>query len=322
MNLYYDSDLPADRPEPRQTESNFQDELREALIAFCRLPSDAVSNIEETMRASQMTFCDAAVHTGLVTEHEAADASAWVRERARPRESAIIETALRRRGGDTNQALTTVRHAGHGHACARLAIAHRSDSAHAERIRALRTELLLLNEIDRQASCVAVLSPCAGEGRSQLTAELAIAFAQLGRSTLLVDADLRKPGQHELFGLQSQWGLAQSLTFGQSAELFGVEGLPHLTVVPAGPPSPHPTELLAGDRLNLLITRWRHSYDFIFIDTPPVSLNSEAISVAALAGGTLVVGRAQRTPYELLKETIHRLRLTQTRVLGAIIGDF
>jgi protein-tyrosine kinase len=307
------------RAESPRDLAGHEHELREALIAYCRLPAEAVESITAAMHASNMGFLEAAVHVGLVTEREAADAQAWVRDSAARREAGVVETALRRQGSARAPA---VRHAGVGRPNELLVLAHDPEHSHSERIRALRTELLLLNETDRQASCLAILSPGPGEGRSLVAAELAIAFSQLGRRTLLVDADLRRPSQHLLFGIDAHWGLAQSLAFGQPSQLFGVEGQQYLSVLPAGPLSSNGSEVLSSGRIGQQISRWRYGYDFIIIDTPPVSMYPDAVSIAAMAGSAVLVSRAQTTPYKAIRETLRRLGLTQSRILGAVISTF
>jgi protein-tyrosine kinase len=296
-----------------------QEELREALIAYCRLSSEAVEQIDESMRATHLSFSDAAVHVGLVTEKESAEAQAWVRNSQARRHSNIIETAVRRQGLGHGQSVA-IRHTLIGKPCSRLLPACDPSNPHSERLRALRTELLLLNESGREACCIAVLSPCPHEGRSQLAAELAIAFSQLGRRTLLIDADLRRPSQHALFGAEVQWGLAQSLAFGGPPHLIGIEGLPFLTVLPAGPRALNPAELISGGRLESHIKHWRRDQAFIVIDTPAVSQYSDALTIAAMVGQVLIVSRAQTTPYKEVKGLLQRLGPTQARVLGAVVN--
>jgi receptor protein-tyrosine kinase len=294
-----------------------QEEIREALIAYCRLPAESVEQIEEAMRATQLSFSDAAVHVGLVTEKEAGEAYSWVRASQARRHSNIIETALRRQSLGRN---LTVRHSLVGKPSSRLLPACDPSNPHSERLRALRTELLLLNEPGREAACVAVLSPCPHEGRSQLAAELAIAFSQLGRRTLLIDGDLRRPTQHSLFGAEVQWGLAQSLAFGEPPHLIGVEGLPYLTVLPAGPRVLNPAELISGGRFENLLRHWRREHAFVVVDTPAVSQYADALTIAAMVGHVLLVSRTQITPYKELKGLLRRLGPTQARVLGAVVN--
>jgi protein-tyrosine kinase len=295
------------------------EEHREALIAFCRLPAEAVAQITEAMGAMNLSFSDAAVHVGLVTEREAAEADAWVRATIARRNSKVIETALHRQ---TAARSVTVGHTVVGKPSSRLLSAYDMNNPHSEQIRALRTELLLLIETTRQASCLAILSPGSGEGRSQLAAELAISFSQLGRRALLVDADLRNPTQHLLFGAQVQWGLAQSLAYGEPPHLIGVQDLPFLTVLPSGPQVPNPLELISGGRFENLIRQSYQNYDFIVIDTPAVSQFADALTIAAMAGRVLLMSRAQTTSYKDMKAMLHRLGPTQTRILGAVISTF
>lgn len=313
MNAYFDEALQA---EPRP---DFAQELREALIAQCRLNSEAVERISESMRGSGMSFDAAAVHIGLVTEREAEEAGAWTRATLASREASVVEQALRRQGSTRQLAAT---HAGIGRPSPELAFMHNAQHPYGERIRALRTELLLLKETDRQAGCLAILSPCSGEGRSHLAAELAIAFSQLNRRTLLVDADLRNPSQHLLFGIESQWGLAQALTFGQASQVFGVQGLPFLSLIPAMPPAPNPSELLSAGGLKQLIRRWRFTYEFIILDTPPISRYPDALNIAATCHNVMLLGRARFTPYRDMRAALRRLGSTQSRVLGAVMGNF
>jgi protein-tyrosine kinase len=300
-------------------EPHFDDELRQALIDYLRLSTEAVNRITEASRASRLSFSDAAVQTSLVTSNEVAEARAWVRATMAGRNRSVIETALHRQSG--TRALT-VRPSAIGKPSSRLIIAFDSDNPHSERIRALRTEVTLLSEAAKQAICFSILSPRSAEGRSQLSAELAIAFSQIGRRTLLVDADLRRPSQHLLFGADCQLGLAQSLAYSDAAQMIAVEGLPFLSVVPSGPVMPNPSELLSGSRFGSLIRRWRNEYEVIIVDTPPVSQFADALTIAAMSGNVLVVSRANSTPYRDMKEMLRKLGLTKSRILGGVISTF
>jgi receptor protein-tyrosine kinase len=106
-----------------------------------------------------------------------------------------------------------------------LILVHDPDNTYSEQIRALRTELLLLNGASRSGNMMVILSPCQGEGRTQLCAELAIAFSQLGQRTLLVDADLRRPRVHALFDSDNTSGLGQALATGGVPQLLADVGL-------------------------------------------------------------------------------------------------
>jgi len=203
----------------------------------------------------------------------------------------------------------------------RLLIAHDPYDPHCERIRALRTELVLRRPA-AGAESIALLSPGGGEGRSQLAAELAIAFSQLGRPTLLVDADLRNPAQHLLFEASNQVGLVQAIEQADSPCLHPVEGHRHLSLLTAGPAPDNPLELLLNSRFAALMEEWRHSFDFVIVDTAPVTHYSDALAVASLVGRVLALCRARRTSYRDTRDMLRRLAETRTQVVGAVINHF
>lgn len=204
----------------------------------------------------------------------------------------------------------------------RLVLAHDPYTEHSEQIRALRTELLLRSQSSDLADCVALLSPCAGEGRSQMSAELAIAFAQLGRATLLVDADLRHSQQHVLFNADNQHGLSQAIADNKLPLLYDTKGLPSLSLLTAGPAAANPLELLSDSRFETLVDNWRHQYDFIVFDTPPIHKYADGLAVATVVGRVLTLSRARHTPYSKMQRMLRRLSATQSQVLGAVINHF
>jgi|SRR6202034_4263735 len=293
-------------------------ELTDALIAHCNLSGQDIDRITETMRARPQSFCEAAVQLKLATREDIDDVSHWVREQARASQPGVIEAAIRSAQGGT---ALTVRQ---GIARLSSALIHARDADHArnEKIRALRTDLMLLNDSGQRGNVVALVGPGRGEGRSQLCAELAIAFAQLGRRTLLVDADLRHPRQHVLFTADNQWGLAQALAHGEAPFLHGVEGLPELAVLTSGTIPPNPLELVSHRRFERLITELRRQYDFIVIDTPAVSAYADALQIATVAQRVLVVSRSEATSFSSMKDMLRRLAVTESKILGAVISKF
>lgn len=204
---------------------------------------------------------------------------------------------------------------------AELLIAHARGGAHVERIRALRTELLLRQRQDENRA-IAVVSASPGEGRSRLAAELAIAFAQTGAPTLLVDADLRRGRQAALFGIKPGEGLAETLEGSGSAHLHGVHGLPHLAVVTAGAAPEQPLERLSTARFAELLNAWRGQFQHVILDTPPAHHYADGLAVAALCGAALIVSRAGHTPVSGLRELLRGLSLTPARVLGCALTRF
>jgi receptor protein-tyrosine kinase len=296
-----------------------QDEVRNALIAHCRLSSEQIAAIEESMKAMRFSFHDAAVHTGIVTQHELDRTIEFVNLTSDQRGSGVIESAIRRRKSSGG---LVVRHSDIVKPSTELILPHDSDNPRSEKIRALRTELLLLNDSPGQANVIAMLSPCTSEGRSLLAAELAIAFSQLQRRVLLIDADLRRPRQHALFGSDNGWGLSQSLALHGAPRMLGVERLPQLSIMTAGPTVPNPLEMLSDGRFKRLVTEWRYNFDDIIIDTPPISEFADGLSVATTAGRALVLSRAASTPRKAMKDMLRRLVSTQARIMGAVLSDF
>ncbi len=293
-------------------------ELSDALIAHCNLSTQDIDRITETMRARRQSFCETAVQLKLATREDVDEVSHFVREHSRAGHAGVIETAIRSAQGGT---ALTVRQ-GVARLSSVLIHARDADSERSEKIRALRTDLMLLNDSVQRGNVFALVGPGRGEGRSQLCAELAIAFAQLGRRTLLVDADLRHPRQHVLFTADNQWGLAQTLTLGEAPYLHGVEGLPELAVLTCGTIPPNPLELVSHRRFERLITDLRRQYDFIVIDTPAVSLYADALQIATVAQRVLVVSRSEATSFHSMKDMLRRLAVTEAKILGAVISRF
>ncbi len=292
-------------------------EVHKALVLLYRLSNEAVDSINDLMQKLKIRFADAALHTGVVTQDELDKALDWIQQRAVQQGRGIIEEVLRRRvrrevvlwqGNPLKPSEL-------------LLLAHDPGHPRSESIRSLRTELLLRTR-NQGTGVLALLSPCAGEGRSQLSAELAISFAQLGRRTLLVDADLRRPRQHILFGAENDRGLAEALVDNGAVNLHGIEGLPQMALLTSGVLPPSPLELLAGTRFERLIAEWRRSFEFVVFDTPPAAESSDAITVAAAAGQVLILSRANVTSFKALKEMSRKLETTHARTLGAVIGGF
>jgi receptor protein-tyrosine kinase len=203
-----------------------------------------------------------------------------------------------------------------------LIIVQDSGDPRCDRIRALRTELLLRRESPDRSEVMALLSPCAGEGRSLLAAELAIAFAQTGRPTLLVDADLRQPRQHLLFNTRDRDGLTHALQVGAQPILNKVVGLPQMSLLTAGAVPGNPLELLSSRRFTALVAAWRENFEFVIIDTAPAVRYSDGLTVAGVAGRVLALSRAQHTPYKDMQDMLRRVAAARSTILGAVISHF
>ena len=287
MNPENDYDAPEDA----------EAQLRAALIRCCALSDEAVAKITHAARVLDIDFSEAALSTGFVTEEDIDYARQSTRQVPQVR-------AKRARPGPE------------------LVLPRDPFDTRSEKLLALRTELLLRHDADSRANMVALLSPCAGEGRSQLAAELALAFAQLGHPTLLVDADLRRPRQHLLFSADNEHGLSQSIAKRETPLLQPVENMPQMSLLTAGPTPLNPLELLSDGYFERMVRDWRQSYEFVVIDTAPVNQFSDGLAVATLVGRVLVLSRANYTPYPQQREMLRRLTATRSQILGAVINHF
>jgi protein-tyrosine kinase len=309
----------AQSPANRDPLDNSQVHLHAALISELGLTDVTVERIYEVMQSMGTTFVDAANRLGIVSPEAIEQALHKIRSGRNEAEVGMIETAIRRIASDRRVVL---RQGERVTPSAKLILAHDPDNPRSERLRALRTELLLLHETGRGANMVAVLSPGHGEGRSQLCGELAISFSQLGRRTLLIDADMRKPQQHVLFGSTNQHGLSQAIAHNEKPDFHPVTGLPFMHLLTAGPIPPNPLELLSDGRFSNLLNEWRNSYEFVVLDTPPVAQCADGLAVATMAARALVLSRAQHTTYKSTRALLRRLASTQSRLLGAVINHF
>lgn len=294
--------------------------LRDALVAMGKLtPEDAV-RINDVMRILGLGFGTAAVKLGFVTPEDIEDAFHVAAQLPQQSTGGIFEGALHRGSFTRN---LPVKYVGIVKPGQSLMLAHRPDDSYSEQIRALRTELMLLNGASRSGNLLVILSPCQGDGRTQLCAELAVAFSQLGQRTLLVDADLRRPKINALFESNNPYaGLGQALASGGFPELLSVETLPHLSVLLAGPSVPNPLELLTNGQFQLHISDWRKKYGVIIIDTPPITEFADGLAIASFAEQVLIVGRAGSTPHKNIKEMLRRMGSTQLRIVGSVINSF
>jgi receptor protein-tyrosine kinase len=193
-----------------------------------------------------------------------------------------------------------------------------------EALRALRSELMLRwfdQEPARKA--LAVMSEARGEGRSYIAANLAIVLSQLGGRTLLIDADLRKPSQHLLFGLENRIGLSTVLSGRAGSEAVQrIPRLDNLSLLPAGVLPPNPQELLARPMFGQLLAQLRHHLDFIILDTPPATESADAQTVAVRAGAALMVVRKNAARLWRVQAISEGVARAKTTIVGAVLNDF
>jgi receptor protein-tyrosine kinase len=194
----------------------------------------------------------------------------------------------------------------------------------AEALRTLRNQLMLGRFTGyADSKTLAIVSPDRGEGRSFLAANLAIVFSQLGERTLLIDADLRNPSQHELFKLENLQGLSTVLA-GRSGlqAIQRIKNFVDLSVLTAGATPPNPQELLGRPAFTELLNSLNKLFDVILIDTPPAIDFADAQMISARAGAAIVAVRKNFSSIELVRQQVESLTLSGTKVIGTVLSEF
>jgi capsular exopolysaccharide synthesis family protein len=186
-----------------------------------------------------------------------------------------------------------------------------------ESYRALRTNVQFLAEGKR---VIEVTSPDPAQGKSTVVANLGAALAQIGVDCVIVDADLRRPTQHKVFGVDNSTGLSTLLSVRNPQIDLKPSGFPNLWVIPSGPLPPDPTEMLHV-RFAPLVERLRELDALILIDTPPVLPVSDARLIAPHCDGVLVVVSAGSAKPVALESALERLSFVQASLMGIILNQ-
>jgi succinoglycan biosynthesis transport protein ExoP len=204
-----------------------------------------------------------------------------------------------------------------------LVAQHLPKSQMSEAFRALRTALLL-SQADHPPQVILVTSSLPREGKTTAAANLAVTLAQLGDRTLLIDADLRKPGIGRLLSLGSgkYAGLSSYLAGVSSLDLVTIQhpAIPNLSAIPTGPLPPNPADLLSSHKLTEAIAELRTKFKFIVIDSPPIMAATDAVILSVKADGVLLVVRSGETPKEAFMRTRDLLLSVKCHLLGVVLN--
>lgn len=269
------------------------------LIDTGRLTPEAAERILKLQKEQGLRFGDAAIQLGLLTE-------------------ADIQRALSR------QYEYPYLMPGDDRVSEEVVAAFKPFSPIVEQLRALRSQLML-RWIDAEAGhkTLAVVSAGRGEGRSFTAANLAVVFSQLGERTLLIDADLRNPRQHQLFNLENRIGLSSVLAGrAELAEsIVRIPGLIDLSVLPAGATPPNPQELLSRPLFNALIATAQGLYDIVVVDTPAGGETADCQAIAARTRGALVVARKDISLAPKVQALVSSLQHAGVAVVGSVLNN-
>ncbi len=194
-----------------------------------------------------------------------------------------------------------------------------------EAYRVVRTNLQFA-EVQSPIRTLVVTSAGPGEGKTTTAANLALAMAQAGRKVVLVDADLRKPMQHQVFGLSNAQGLTSALMHPEIAadrflQRVDAGGGQSLWVMPSGPVPPNPAEVVGARRMQELLDELATFADVVVLDTPPVLVVADPALLAQMSDGVLLVTRLGVTHEQGMKRALEQLRYAEARVVGIVVND-
>ena len=197
----------------------------------------------------------------------------------------------------------------------------------AEAFRSVLASILFASDTDRAPKTLVISSANPGEGKTSVATNLAIAIAEIRRSVLLIDADLRRPRIHQLFRLSNERGLSTILseTPASNEAFAGIvqeTSIPGLHVLPSGPFKNNPANLLYSPELPKLLEKLKSRYEMILIDTPPMLQMPDSRILGRAADGVILVVRAQQTTRDAMIAAHQRFRDDRITVLGTVLNDW
>jgi capsular exopolysaccharide synthesis family protein len=190
-----------------------------------------------------------------------------------------------------------------------------------EAVRTLRNSIML-TDFDRRLKCILMTSASPSEGKSTVAAHLAIAHAEQGHKTLLIDGDMRRPSLHKLFGMENVAGLSKVLEHGVDWHEILLKPRPdlELQVMPAGPSTRRAADLVGG-ALPQLLDRAREEFDLVILDAPPLLGFPEPLQMAAAVDGVIVVTRAGQTERKAVAAVLNTLSHLRANVVGLVLNE-
>lgn len=188
-----------------------------------------------------------------------------------------------------------------------------------EQFRTIRTNIQFTSSGKKRLQSMVVTSSGPGEGKSTMSANLAVVFAKAGQRVLLIDADLRNPSVFKTFRLHNDYGLSTILSSTQNVmNAIQTTSINNLSVLTSGPIPPNPSELLGSVRTDQVVSELKQNYDIIIFDMPPVVDATDAQIMASKVDGTLLVIRDSVTNKESIAQAIELLNLVNANILGSV----
>lgn len=195
-----------------------------------------------------------------------------------------------------------------------------SDFTVVETYKSMRTNIMFSMTKKDHGRAIVVTSSTPGEGKTTTAINMAITFAQTGARVMLVDCDLRKSRVHRYLELEKKDGVSNVLCgFTTLDKAIKKNVRDNLDVLTAGEIPPNPAELLESEEFGKLIDELKQRYDYIFVDTPPVTVVTDAAVAMKVCSGAIVVVRKDVTTFELLDQTMETLQNTGKKIIGAVM---
>ncbi len=189
-----------------------------------------------------------------------------------------------------------------------------------EAFRSIRTSLLLSFEGPARKALI-FSSPLSKDGKSAVISNLGLALAQAHKRVVIVDSDLRKPRQQEIFNVDYTWGLTHFLSaIVDASEIIRPTAYTNLFVVPSGITPSDPLEIMFSDKMKAFISFLKQQFDFVLFDSPPVLAVSDALVLGKQLDGLILVVRAGQTPLNALKQARNKIEAHRINCLGVIIN--
>jgi len=192
----------------------------------------------------------------------------------------------------------------------------------AEAFRALRTNITY-SGVDKPLHRILITSATPQDGKTTVAANLAVVMAQGEKKTLLLDADLRRPRIHQVFGLFNRAGLTdlfvRALEF--PGDISQAVEVPGLSVITSGHLPPNPAELMSSQRMCQILNGINGTYDFIVIDTPPVLAVTDAVALSQAMDGVILVAKPGVTKLSAFKQTVEQMQAVGARLLGVVLNE-
>jgi len=278
--------------------SRISEPLVSGLVRQGKITQEKLADISRLQLERNISFKSAAVELGILTQTDVADALKRQREILLSAHDAALSPEL--------------------------AIAYDTNVERAEALRKLRYQLSVRwFSVQAPRKALAVVSSGSGDGKSRLAAELAIVFAQAGERTLLVDADLRSPRLHKLFGISNQSGLTSSRgDMALLASAVPVHAVENLFVVPSGPLPDASRSLLVLRGFEGMLNVASTDFDVIIIDTPALGQYVDAQTIALAAGGALFCVRRDEVRVDMLREHVDMLQSIGVNLVGTTFSTF